>query len=244
MRIAISGAACVGKSTIINAFLQRWQMYTTPLKTYRDVITEKKLEHSSSTTEETQLEILDFMLKEHEKYPKESNVIFDRCPWDALAYTLQANANNSISDEVTAITISLVKESLKHIDMIFWIKYDSNIRIIEDGMRDTNIQFIKDTDLIFKDLFHQYCENLESDIFYPKEDCPALIQMEGSTVDDRLQFIGEFIDYKGDLIETADSILDPSNINLLEQLLNDQKKEMANDIQMKSIMSQVGKFII
>ena len=244
MRICISGCAGSGKSTLVKAFLNRWQMYTTPMRTYRDVIIENKLDHSSKTSAESQLEILDFMMIEHEKYPKEYKVIFDRCPWDNLAYTLLGNANNLISDEVTAATISLVKESMKNIDMIFWLKHDPNIKIVEDGLRDTNLKFILDSDSIFKDLFHQYCENLESDIFYPKEDCPAILQMEGSTVDDRLQFIGEFIDYKGDLIETKDSILDPSNVELLEKMIKEQQSEISNEFQIKNIMKQVGKFTI
>jgi predicted ATPase len=85
MRLAISGTACVGKSTLLKAFLQRWPMYGTPLKTYRDVITENDLEHSSKTTEETQLLILDWMMTTQEKFKKEDNIIFDRCSWDNLA---------------------------------------------------------------------------------------------------------------------------------------------------------------
>ena len=148
----------------------------------------------------------------------------------------------TISDEVCAATISLVRESLKHLDIIFWIKSDpKTIPIVNDGMRDSNPEYIKQTDQIFSDLYYQYCENLESDIFYPKEDCPAIIQMDSSclTVDDRLWFIGEFIDYKGDLIETTDSILDPNNVELLERMLGEQQIEVSKDAQLKTLMNQI-----
>ena len=213
-------------------------MYTTPTRSYRDIIQESGLGHSSKTSAESQLLILDWMMEEQKKYPKNANVIFDRNPWDNLAYTLQGNANGLISDEVAAATISLVREALKDLDIIFWIKKDATIKVVADGLRDITEGFIEQTEEIFKDLFHQYCENLESDIFYPPQDCPALIMMEGSTVDDRLAFIGEFIDYKGDLIETETSILDPKNVELLEQMIGEQKGEMANEAQLQAIMKQ------
>lgn len=239
MRIAISGAANTGKSTLIEHFKQRWPMYLSPQKTYRDIIIENNLEHSSKTSEETQLMVLDWMMKEQEKYPKDSKVIYDRCPWDNLVYTLQGNARGLISDEVAAATISLVRESLKNIDIIFWVKYSDHIPVVKDGMRDADPDYIKESDQIFSDLFHQYCENLESDIFYPKEDCPAIIQIDGLTLDDRIWFISEFIDYKGDLIETTDSVLDPNNVDLLEQLIKEQTEQMGKDKQLNSLINQL-----
>jgi len=236
MKIAISGAACTGKTTLLNGFLKKWPMYSTPSTSYRDVILKENLTHSSNTTEYTQLMILDWMmgeLKSANKY-----LVFDRCPLDNLAYTLQGNQNNLISDEVTAATISLVRESLKDLDIIFWIKRDKNIPIVADGLRDVDPKFLEQSDEIFQDLFHQYCENLESDIFYHKEDVPFICQVEGNLVDDRLAFISEFIDYKGDLIDTETSILDPNNVDLLEQLLGEQKGEMANEAHLKEIMKQ------
>lgn len=238
MKISISGAANTGKTTLVNAFKKRWPMYTSSEKTYRDIIKEHNLSHSSNTSEETQLVILNWMMEEQKRLPPKSKQIFDRCSWDNLAYTLQGNQNNLISDEVTAATISLVRESLKDLDIIFWIKRDKNIPIVADGLRDVDPKFLAQSDEIFQDLFHQYCENLESDIFYHKDDVPFICQVEGNLVDDRLAFIAEFIDYKGDLIETETSILDPKNVDLLEQMLGEQKGEMANEAHLKEIMKQ------
>jgi hypothetical protein len=213
-------------------------MYTTPITDYRDLIREHNLSHSSNTSEETQLIILNWMMEEQKRLPKGSKQVFDRCPFDNLVYTLQANQNNLVSDAVTAASISLVRESLKDLDIIFWIKRDPRIKIVQEGLREVNEEFIAQSDNIFADLFHQYCENLESDIFFPKDDCPALIQIEGITPQDRLDFVAEFIDYKGDLIETETSILDPKNADLLEQMLGEQKGEMANEAHLKQIMKQ------
>jgi len=239
MRISISGSACVGKSTLVESFKRRWPMYAYPQKTYRDIISENDLSHSSNTNEDTQLLILDWMLKEQEKFPSGSKVIYDRCGWDNLAYTLQGNSNDLISDEVTAATISLVRESMKGLDIIFWLKRDPNIKIVNDAMRDTDPAFLQQTDQIFEDLMHQYCENLESDIFYPKEDSPLIIQVEGVDLDSRIAFIAEFIDRNGNLIETETSILDPQNLDILEQMIKDQEGQKLSEDQLNAVMKKL-----
>lgn len=242
MRIAFSGTACVGKSTLLKSFLTKWPMYTTPSKTYRDILVENKLTHSSNTSDETQLTILNWMMEEQSKYPPKSKVVYDRCPLDNLVYTLHGNALGKISDETTAATISFVKESMRDLDVIFWIRYNPAIKIVDDGMRDTNLEYVKQTDAIFQGLFDQYMENLENDVFFPYEDCPAIICIDEhfSSVDDRLSFISEFLDYKGDLIE-GDSILDSSNLGLLEQMIKDQDREQENEDRINKIVSEFKK---
>jgi predicted ATPase len=239
MRIAISGTQNSGKSTLVRAFLQKWPMFGTPVKTYRDVISESNLEHSSQTNEETQLLILDWMMKTQEKTPKDMNVIYDRCTWDNLAYTLVANSYDQISDEVTAASISLVRESMKDIDIIFWIPFNDNIKVVEDGVRDTNLEHIKEVDGVFQQLYDHYADNLETDIFYPKEDCPAIIPVEGDTVDDRLFYISQFIDEKGSLIEPDNNFFSEDNLQLLESLLKDQEMAGKADAAIQKLMKEI-----
>lgn len=124
MRAAVMGTASTGKSTLVKAFLKKWPMYKTTAKTYRDILTDNNLQHSSNTTVETQLLILDWMTRTLDENVDEKHVVYDRCPLDNLVYTLHANERNIISDEVTAATIDIVKASLKKLDIIFWIKYD------------------------------------------------------------------------------------------------------------------------
>ncbi len=214
-------------------------MYASPTKTYRDVIKENTLEHSSKTNAETQLHILNWMMEELKTYPKGSKVVYDRCPWDNLVYTLQANAAGLINDEVTAATISFVKESMKDLDFIFWIPFDEDIKIVNDALRDANPAFIKDTDTIFRQLFDQYSNDLESDVFYPKEDAPAILEMFGKSVDDRLFYVSQFIDRNGELIETETSILAPENVKLLEDMIGDQKGAQLNEEQIQRVMKNV-----
>jgi predicted ATPase len=242
MRIAISGASNSGKSTLINSFLRRWPMYATPMKSYRDILKEHNLDHSTKTNEETQLLILDSMMKVQEGFKSTDNIIFDRCTWDNLAYTLVANSYEQVSDEVTAASISFVKESMKDIDIIFWLEYDSDIKVLDNGTRDTNTDYIKEVDGVFKQLYEHYSNDLETDIFYPKEDCPAIIPVEGKTVDDRIFYISQFIDDTGRLIEPDSSLFSEENLQILEQMLTDQTKAKSDDAEVINLMKEISKF--
>lgn len=244
MRLAFSGSASVGKSTLHKFFRQRWPMYVCPSKTYREIITENGLEHSSKTTEETQLKILDWMMQESKRYDKDSYVVYDRCVWDNLAYTLHGNSKGQISDEVTAATISLAREAMRDLDIIFWIPFNEQIQVEDDGMRDTNLEYIKEVDNIFKDLYNHYMNNLEQDLFYPKEDCPAVIPIDENflSLDDRLYYVSEFVDSNGDLVITENSVLDPENMELMEDMLQEQLNMQEEDKKILDIKNQNDRF--
>jgi hypothetical protein len=219
-------------------------MYKTTTKTYRDIITESGLPHSSNTTTETQLLILDWMTRTLDENNNEKYYIYDRCPLDNLAYTLHANEKDLISDEITAATIDIVKASLKKLDIIFWIKYDPAIKIVNDGTRDTNLNYIREIDDVFSGLYQQYADHLENTPFFIAQDCPAIIPIEGSSIDDRIAWIGEFINTKGDLIETQESVLDPKNLELMEQMMKDQGIWVEKDNQFKNLTQQIKNFKI
>lgn len=240
MRVAFSGTASTGKSTLVNAFHDKWPMHQRSNKTYRDIIVENGLSHSSKTNDETQLIILNWMMEELDNNKNKKYYLYDRCPWDNLAYTLHGNSKGTISDETAAASISFVKESMKQLDIIFWLPYTDKIKVVADGMRDADVEYIKEVDTIFQDLYHHYADNLEQGLFYPPDDCPAIIPIEDGwlTVDDRLFFISQFIDRNGDLIETkpGGSILEPDNVELMENMLEDQVKQFERDQEVIKIM--------
>lgn len=243
MRISISGSGCVGKSTLIQAFLKKWPMYVTPMKTYRDVIKENGLSHSSSTTAETQLLILDHMTQTLEAHKDEKYIIYDRNPLDNLAYTLHATEKDLVSEDVLGVTVDIVRRSLKNLDIIFWIKYDPAIKIVDDGMRDTNLNYIREIDDIFAGLYEQYTDHLDNTPFFISDDTPAIIPIENiSNLDDRIAWIGEFIDQKGDLIDTKESVLDPKNLEMMEQMLREQGQWIEKDNQYKNLANQIKNF--
>ena len=219
-------------------------MYKTTAKTYRNILTENNLEHSSKTNAETQLLILDWMTETLEENKDEKHVIYDRNPLDNLAYSLYAAEKDLISEEVLGLTVDIVRRSLKNLDIIFWLKYDPAIKIVNDGTRDFNLNYIREIDDIFAGLYEQYSDHLEKTPFFIAENCPAIIPIDMTNLDDRIEWIGEFLDPKGNLIETGESVLDPKNLDMMEQMLKDQGLWIEKDQQYKNLTDQIKNFKI
>ena len=222
MRIAISGTACQGKSTLIKDFKEKWPSYRSPDKTYRDIITEQNLDHSSTTNKETQMAILDFMIDELQKTSKGDKVIFDRCPLDNIVYSIWAEAKkeSDIDDAFIKKCMTLVSESLRFIDMIFFVPITkvAPVELEEDDLRDTNETFIEEIDNIFKAVHRDYMNNPRSS-FFVEDDRPAIIEIFGSRKE-RIELINLYLDNDGDFIE-------PGNIITEEELQEMEKLKKA-----------------
>lgn len=226
MRIAISGTACQGKSTLIKDFLETWPNYNTPEKTYRDVIIEQGLEHSSTTNKDTQWAILNFMIDELQKTSKRDNVIFDRCPLDNLVYSIWASAKNEtdIDDAFIKKCMPLVRESLRFIDVIFFtpITKTAPVEIVEDELRETKKEYIEEIDNIFKAVHRDYMNNPRSS-FFVEDDRPGIIEVFGNRIE-RIELIKLYLDNEGDFIE-------PGNIITPEELAEMEKMKKAFGIE-------------
>ena len=84
MRIAFSGTGNSGKSETIKSFLYTWKQYKQPEKTYRDILEEEKLDHSTKTSKDTQIKILKSLIEQVEGYTVDDFVVHDRCPLDNI----------------------------------------------------------------------------------------------------------------------------------------------------------------
>tara|TARA_Y100000310_G_scaffold109628_1_gene108057 strand:+ start:1973 stop:2731 length:759 start_codon:yes stop_codon:yes gene_type:complete len=201
MRIAISGTACQGKTTLIKDFLEQWPNYTTPKKSYRDIIKENNLDDSSKTNKKTQKNILDFMIKEQKKYHKSDNVIFDRCPLDNLIYSMWATeqSESDIDEEFVKTCIPRVRKSFSNLDIIFFtpITKVAPVEIEEDDLRDTDSKVIEEIDNIFKAMHREYMEN-DASVFFVKDDKPGIIEVFGNRRE-RIQLLKLYIDAEGDI---------------------------------------------
>jgi len=208
MRIAISGTACQGKTTLITDFLEQWPSYTTPEKTYRDIIKENNLDHSSKTNKKTQKKILDFMIEEQKKYRNSDNVIFDRCPLDNLVYSMWATEQSDldIDDKFVQECIPLVRDSYSNLDIIFFtpITKVAPVELTEDDLRDTDPKAIEEIDNIFKAMHRDYMTNDES-VFFKKDDKPGIIEVFGNQRE-RIQILKLYIDAEGDIHAGGDLI--------------------------------------
>lgn len=210
MRIAVTGAQCVGKSTLVNAFKAKWSAYSSPEKSYRELIKEKNLSLNESGTMESQTIIRDVLADLALENAGKSKTIHDRCILDNLVYSFWLAEHDKLGSDkkkisdFMATSILLTKESLKFYDIIFWLPINPNIPVEESENRSNSEQFREEIDNIFHGIYETYKKN--DGLIFDKENQPAFIVLEGD-VDAKLQHISEYLDHNGDLIETTSSVL-------------------------------------
>jgi AAA domain len=231
MRISVSGTANTGKTTLIRDFNTTWPDYTVVKYSYRDVL--KSMPHSKSCTQETQWLILNSMIDEMQKYSPTDHVIYDRCPLDNLVYSLWAfdRGEGDIDQAFIDKCIPLVRESMKFLDIAFFIPLTkaSPIAIVDNGTRETDPVYIEEIDNLFKAIINQYHHHMDRTQFFPKDDCPGVIEVFGQP-QERIYLIKQYLDVKGDLIGAeGDSILNPDNLEQLAELLEVQKSALASE---------------
>lgn len=219
MRIAISGTACQGKSTLIQDFLKEWPHYSTPSKTYRDILKEKNLDHSSLTNKDTQWAVLNFMIDELQKTSSDDKIIFDRCPLDNIVYSIRAEAkkDSDVDSEFIKKCMPLVRESLRMIDIIFFtpITKVASVELVEDDLRDTDKEYIEEIDNIFKAVHRDYMNNPKSS-FFIEDDRPGIIEVFGNRKE-RVELIKLYLDNDGDFIEPG-NIISPQELEEMEKM--------------------------
>ena len=176
MRVAIIGSQNSGKSHLIQEFLDKWSMYKTPEKTYRDIIKSRNIKINQEGDETSQKTILNALIDEVQQAQGDF-LIFDRCVVDNIAYTLWLNAHDKVSDKFVMDSKFLALQTLKLFDILFYVPLRDEIKIEEKDNRDTDPEFRKEIDNIFRALVLSYEKGTGA--FFPTEDCPAVITLEG-----------------------------------------------------------------
>tara|TARA_Y100000310_G_scaffold306005_1_gene346758 strand:+ start:474 stop:1202 length:729 start_codon:yes stop_codon:yes gene_type:complete len=223
MRICVSGTGSQGKSTFIKDFLEEWSNYSTPDKTYRDFL---KRTHSKKTTKDIQWKILNSMIDELHKHDEKANVIFDRGPLDNIVYTLWAHSKGvgKVDEKFVDKCITLVRECLKHLDIVFYIpitraaapvQYDT-----EDFQKDmkkglTDHTYREEIDNLFKALKREWDTNPDSKFFDPR-DKPAVIEIFGEPLE-RIQIAKLYLDIDGDPVDSV-GIMTEDDLNQIEDI--------------------------
>jgi len=241
MRIAFSGTANSGKTTLVKSFLHTWDTYKTPKVTYRDHLEKTGVKHSSETTTETQTAVLDFLVDQVQGQKLGAKIVYDRCPLDAIAYTMWANEKGieGFTDEFVKNQIIMSKEALRSLDIIFMTRFSDNFVVVEDGTRDANSEYITEVDNIFYTLYKQYMSAPSSDVFFPKDDSPCLILLPDSP-QARIDLIAEYVTPDGGMYGEEESILNPENLGDLERLVEAQKSQLDREEQEKELFKKFG----
>lgn len=216
MRIAITGSSCQGKSTLIKDMLKEWPTMSTPDESYRDIIS--KYDHSKNTDEDIQWDILNHMCDIQQQYRNNDRVIFDRCPIDNIVHSMWSNFHGTISDEFIEKCIPIVRESMRFIDIIFFLPITSVAPVAieekSDESRETDPEYIKEIDSLIKTMYKQW--QSDGSPFFPKDDKPAMIEIFGNR-QERIEMLKLYIDVDGDAISEG-GIIDPGEMEELQKM--------------------------
>lgn len=181
MRIALIGAHNTGKSTLVENFIKQWPMYKRPEKTYRDIIKEKNLNINKQGDKESQRAILNALVDELQlaSTSEDKHIIFDRCTIDNIAYSLwhYAKDTEGFSAEFIMDSKTIAALALKHIDVVFYLPVRKEIPITAREGREADPIYREEIDNIFDSLVESY--EKATGAFFPSEDCPAVIRLEG-----------------------------------------------------------------
>lgn len=181
MRIALIGAQNTGKSTLVENFIQKWPMYKKPEKTYRDIIKEKNLPLNKEASKESQRTILNALVDEAQQAcaKEDKHIIFDRCTVDNIAYTLwhYAKETTGFSVEYVIDSKAIAALALKYFDIIFYVPVREEIPVVPREGREIDLVFRDEINNIFDALVESYEKQTRA--FFPEEDCPAVIRLEG-----------------------------------------------------------------
>jgi hypothetical protein len=206
MKIAFMGTQCNGKSTLIKEFCKRWPMYKEVKSTYRKLIKTGKITNNEDGTAESQRAILDAIIDDTQKASAKDNdfLVFDRCVIDNIVYSLWLNEKGKVSDEFIMDTKRIAFEAVRVFDIIFYLPLREEITIVPKKGRAIDPVYRQEIDNLFRAVVGTY--EKQQSIFFPKEDCPAVITLEGPP-DLRIEQIPMYIKPSGKFFDEEDGSL-------------------------------------
>lgn len=173
MRIAISGTHFIGKSTLIQDFLNIHPDYTFESEPYYKLQDEQLIELSLEPSLESLLQQLDLSIQQTNQHKDEKNIIFDRCPIDFVAYAMCiAEAENfDINDSEVAERFSDIKAALNNLDLIVFapLSKENQITYTEE-----NPEYRKLADKFFKKIYRDDIIDI-----FPGYNHPRIIEVTG-----------------------------------------------------------------
>ena len=182
MRIAVSGTHFMGKSTLIEDFIKKHPDYKSEIEPYYKLQDEQTMELSLEPSLDSLLEQLDYGIQQLNAQGGESNIIFDRCPIDFIAYSMVAADQDSfdISDSEISERFPEVKEALNNLDLILFLPITKEYLI---DYTEENPAYRIAADKYFKKIYRDDIYDI-----FPSYDHPKIIEIWG----DRLTRVKKF----------------------------------------------------
>lgn len=241
MRISVSSAQNMGKTTFVNDFLKTWPMYKKSEGNYRKLVIEKGLNINKQGDKDSQMAILNSIVDEMMTYKKTDDVIHDRTSLDNLVYSmwLAAHELGNVDDAFIQKTMQIVKVSMSFLDLIVFIpkleKYP--IKLEEREMREMDEEYQTEIDNFYKAIQTSY--NAGKEWIFPFSEVdgsPAMVEIYGQP-NERIEMMKLYLDQDGeafgkkasDTLITLPSIAEQAEIDKIRRLnTSDSKRQTIN----------------
>lgn len=185
MRIAVSGTHGMGKTTLIDDFINKYPAYIKITEPYHQLLEEKSVELSLEPSLESFQEQLDYSIELLNKYGNQPNVIFDRCPIDFIAYAMCCFRDNvEVHDSEIADRLDEIKDALNCLDLIVFIPLSKDHSI---DYHEENPAYRKLADRHFKELYRDEIIDI-----FPKYGHPKVIEVVGNR-ENRLKIVESYL---------------------------------------------------
>lgn len=119
MRVAVSGTHGVGKSTLIDEFLQKHPEFVHEPEPYTVLVEDLGEEFSVEPCVEDFRRQLEFNIERLKQHEPNENVIYERCPVDFLAYI------HALDPQTAETLLESVSEAMQHLDLIVYLPLET-----------------------------------------------------------------------------------------------------------------------
>lgn len=207
-KIGIIGTQCIGKTTLIQDMKEKWPVFCTPDKTYRDLIKEKKLPTNKKGTKESQEAILNFLVDEAMANYGKKKMVFDRTPIDNLVYSLwlYEKGLSDIDEAFIDKSVTLLRNSIKFYSIIFYLPFceENDVMLSAGPNRDVDPMYRSEIGHLFEGIYKAWQKT--GSRFFDTDDCPAFIPLFGSR-QERIAMMSMYINDKGEFFGEQESLV-------------------------------------
>ena len=178
MRIAISGTHSMGKSTMVDDFLQAHPEYIHEIEPYRALRDDHELRFAKQSTRYCIQVQLDYTFERMKRYAEGDNVIYDRCPVDFIPYSLYTNKYGLTDLNLAYIekVVPEIRESLQYLDIILFLPITDKhlVELDDDGIRPIEVEYRQEVDEFFKTVYRDFSYDI-----LPKKNPPKIVELWG-----------------------------------------------------------------
>lgn len=150
MRIAVCGSHCVGKTTLIDAFLRVHRDFVHEPEPYHALVEDYGEEFSSEPCVDDFYRQLEFNVDRLRLHSSGDRVIYERSPVDFLAYILALGdlKRDVVDPRLCEAALGLVLEVIQHLDLIVFLTLDGAVDIEAPVAEDLKLRKAVDSRLV------------------------------------------------------------------------------------------------